>query len=635
MDFINLPKILRNQKVMDVGQNLVCEKDIPMVVYKLSRPIRSSILNYNKFVSTLNLVNFENNPECIPCHCSEFDAKFCDPHHKHIITGDLSIIQHALLRDLISKGPSFREPQKVNFDDARSIILDGVDSFIKTLSGVKKIPQSSFSPWKEEIVKKIDCNLVIAKRKFKSSDPLSVLRDTKAKKALALLHNKFVFVPIDKASNNIALICKRYYAATIHKELDFANIENSSNNTYELANTSKGEIIENHVNFQEKFGLEVKKDFRHLATHYWTPKMHKQVIAERFITAGVRSSLKPLAKDVTKIFKCIFNFSRAYYRVLEFYTGLKFFWVIDNNTEFCKALDRISNRNRARGISTFDFSTLYTKIPHNKLIDCLHFFIELVFNNKDRKYLSVTSSGAHWVGSKKSSGTVYDIDDVKNALKFLIDNSYFYVGDQVFRQIIGIAMGLDPAPFFANLFLAYYEIHWIEKLKKEDYGRAKKYINNCRFIDDLSALNDDGEFERSLKEIYPEELICNKENTGITDATFLDLEVAVIDGKFDYHLYDKRDGFKFYIVRFPYACSNIPSKIFLSTIGAETLRVCKASSTFSHFVRFCSPFYKRMLKQGATFSDIKTVFRKFFRRHELVFSKFCLTCDQMVDKLQF
>ena len=220
----------------------------------------------------------------------------------------------------------------------------------------------------------IDRNIVIAKRNFKSSDPLSVLRDPKAKKALAMLHKKFVFVPIDKASNNIALICKRYYAATIHKELDFANIENSSNNTYELVNISKEEIIKKHVKFQEKFGLEVKKDFRHLATHYWNPKMHKQVIAERFITAGVMSSLKPLAKDVTKIFKCIFNFSRAFYRVLEFYSGLKFFWVIDNNTEYCKALDRISNRNRARSISTFDFSTLYTKIPHNKLIECLHFF---------------------------------------------------------------------------------------------------------------------------------------------------------------------------------------------------------------------------------------------------------------------
>ena len=86
MDFINLPKILRNQKVMDVGLNLVSENDIPMVVYKLSQPIRSTILNYNKFVSTLNLVDFQNNPGSIPCHCSEFDAKFCDTHHKHIIT---------------------------------------------------------------------------------------------------------------------------------------------------------------------------------------------------------------------------------------------------------------------------------------------------------------------------------------------------------------------------------------------------------------------------------------------------------------------------------------------------------------------------------------------------------------------
>ena len=88
----------------------------------------------------------------------------------------------------------------------------------------------------------------------------------------------------------------------------------------------------------------------------------------------------------------------------------------------------------------------------------MHFFIDKVFNKKDRRYLSVTSSGAHWVtGKYKGSGTVYDIDNVKNALQFLINNSYFYVGKQVFRQKIGIPMGLDPAPFLANLFLAYYE----------------------------------------------------------------------------------------------------------------------------------------------------------------------------------
>ena len=196
-------------------------------------------------------------------------------------------------------------------------------------------------------------------------------------------------------------------------------------------------------------------------------------------------------------------------------------------------------------------------------------------------------------------------------------------------------MGVDPAPFLANLFLAYYEIHWIKKLEKEDFARARRYINNFRFIDDLSTLNDGGEFLKSCGEIYPEELQLKKENTDDTQATFMDLESEIENNKFDYHLFDKRDGFNFYIVRFPYKSSNIPSKIFFSTIGAETLRICKASSSLTHFVSSCSPFYKRMLKQGAKIYDIKAVFHKFYNRHRSVFSKFGVPCDVIISKLQF
>ena len=45
----------------------------------------------------------------------------------------------------------------------------------------------------------------------------------------------------------------------------------------------------------------------------------------------------------------------------------------------------------------------------------------------------------------------------KKAVKYLIRNFYFAIGDQVFQQIIGIPTGRDPAPFLANLFLFYYE----------------------------------------------------------------------------------------------------------------------------------------------------------------------------------
>ena len=72
-------------------------------------------------------------------------------------------------------------------------------------------------------------------------------------------------------------------------------------------------------------------------------------------------------------------------------------------------------------------------------------------------------------------------------------------------------MGLDLAPFLANLFLAYYEVHFLDGLRITDYSRAKKFLDTYRFIDDLSP-NDHGEFERSIAEIYPPELACKKEN---------------------------------------------------------------------------------------------------------------------------
>ena len=49
------------------------------------------------------------------------------------------------------------------------------------------------------------------------------------------------------------------------------------------------------------------------------------------------------------------------------------------------------------------------------------------------------------------------------------------------RQIIGIPIGSDPAPFIANLFLYVYENRYMEKLKKSDLARAK----NLRHVLDL------------------------------------------------------------------------------------------------------------------------------------------------------
>ena len=86
--------------------------------------------------------------------------------------------------------------------------------------------------------------------------------------------------------------------------------------------------------------------------------------------------------------------------------------------------------------------------------------------------------------------------------------------------MIGIAMGSHTAPFFANVFLYFHENKWKNKLKKDHLIRARKVSNIFRFIDDLNAINDGVELEKTYCSIYPEELGLAKENTKKNKASF-------------------------------------------------------------------------------------------------------------------
>ena len=78
-------------------------------------------------------------------------------------------------------------------------------------------------------------------------------------------------------------------------------------------------------------------------------------------------------------------------------------------------------------------------------------------------------------------------------------------------------------PIFANLVLHDYENKWIKKVQKNDIRQARRFSKIFRFIDDLNALNNGGEFEQSFKEIYPPELILKMQNVSNNKGSFLNL----------------------------------------------------------------------------------------------------------------
>ena len=307
MDFINLAKLLRSNELASNMPPVMQSEDIPMVVYSLTETTRSKLLNYKKFVGKeLDLEVFTNNESSIPCKCSSYPSEFVDANRGHILTGNLQIIKNNKLRKLFCKGPKFREPCKIDWDKAREIIHGGIDDYLKVLKAVKKVDISYFENWKCTLFEMMEEKIKTLAQRIKIREVKSVFDDPLSKSELKKLQSDFVIVPIDKASSNVAFVCKRHYATVIKNELRFS-LPADDSMTYKLIKTPPASVIKRHFKFLKTCDLKTDEKMEKLPSMYWIPKLHKNPIGEIFVIASPECSIKPLLKDDTCIHKLLQN----------------------------------------------------------------------------------------------------------------------------------------------------------------------------------------------------------------------------------------------------------------------------------------------------------------------------------------
>ena len=148
-------------------------------------------------------------------------------------------------------------------------------------------------------------------------------------------------------------------------------------------------------------------------------------------------------------------------------------------------------------------------------------------------------------------------------------------------------------------------------------------------------MNDKDDFFNSYnKGIYSKELQLKVEHHG-THATFLDLDITVENNIFRYKLFDKRDAFPFFIVRMPHLDSNIPSKIFYSSIYSEILRISRCTLFLEDMVPRIAELFIRMKNQGAKLSFLKKQMKKCFDKFPETFMKFGKSFDDFMSELGF
>ena len=100
-------------------------KEPPIISYTYTKTIANKIFNFSSTLSDLDYHQFHNNPSQCECNTS---SHLYQP-YGHVITGDLSIIPNFKLRDLIAKGPKYREPCKVDWDKNLSLLCEAVDQY--------------------------------------------------------------------------------------------------------------------------------------------------------------------------------------------------------------------------------------------------------------------------------------------------------------------------------------------------------------------------------------------------------------------------------------------------------------------------------------------------------------------------
>ena len=120
---------------------------------------------------------------------------------------------------------------------------------------------------------------------------------------------------------------------------------------------------------------------------YWIPKLHKNSYKARFIANISSCTTTHISKRLTSCLIKIKKHVQRYCDKAYENSGINLFWSINNSNEILTKLKHM--KYQACTISTYDFSTLYTTLPHILIKSKLTHLIEETFVREKKTIYSV------------------------------------------------------------------------------------------------------------------------------------------------------------------------------------------------------------------------------------------------------
>lgn len=210
------------------------------------------------------------------------------------------------------------------------------------------------------------------------------------------------------------------------------------------------------------------------------------------------------------------------------------------------------------------------------------------------------------------------------SIRILIECTYACVGGQTLvHQTVGLPMGINPAPLFADLYCWRREFVFLQELVSSKLDRDRKLARRLyycwRFTDDLLILSV-GIFDPQV--IYSD-LKIKKENKSYKAASFLDMGLSIVRERHKRvnryvvraKLYDTRDDLPSEVIRFPYRKSDIHRKTLLDVVLSTIIRVYRVSGASADFMRNVRQAAAVFSERGLRRIEWHTAVRKFATRY--------------------
>jgi len=652
-----------------------------VVAKRLIRPFGKFALYYTRVARTMdagdlisvliteNDDDYQSNPQQPCIFCSHLPDTY-RPQSGCVVTGDLSLITllptlvhdvtdrgAAELLKLCELGPRFRCASRA---DPMRTLYEALTAFIHEIARKADLEPSQFNEYKHYVLN--ECRENLDTGYVKEKDPVHAPRQgvaftRAARSALRAIHERFALAPIDKAANQMAIICRAHYLRGLRSELHRVG------GAYQSAPDSDDAtaVILRHSNELSPLGLmdpihvvarELDAGDRtapSLPYLYWLPKLHKSPVGARFIAGSASCTTTKLSKVLTKALSLISQTLRTKDDELLAATGIRRYIVIDGFEQFTgvfRKWHRGLTPHPYRKLASGDFSTLYTTLPHDDLVDKIRLVIQEAWDWLEEKKhatlqlkvftpehsdnvhaswatraVATTRASEHLVHSKHEHP--FTRETLTDAVRLLVDNIYSVNGGKLLRQVVGIPMGTNCAPLLANLYLYWYESTFIDQLSRNDAVEAQAFHMTFRYIDDvLSADNPYWTYysTRPCDEggIYPRELTLS--DTTLDEGNLVHYVGTSITNPplpsrpFHIDVFNKRSEFPFVVRLYPHMSSLIPTNIPYGVFTGQLHRFAEICSTPLAFINQAISTASVLLQRGCVLKRLCRCFKASLQR---------------------